>query len=92
MQRGAPVGNTNATKGKPLTDALRRLMARAGEGDVSALNKVAQVTLNAALSGEQWAIREIWDRLEGKPVQGVELGGPGGEALVVRLDPVDGRL
>lgn len=67
---GAPVGNTNATKGRPLTDALRRALARAGEGDLSVgMNMVAQGAVDAAIAGEQWAIREVWDRLEGKPAQ-----------------------
>ncbi len=71
MPAGAPVGNTNATKGKPLTDALKRALARAGDGDISVgMNKVAQAALDAALAGEQWAIREVWRRGQAGPGRG----------------------
>lgn len=83
---GAPVGNTNATKGKPLTDALRRALARAGEGDLSVgMNGVADKVVEAALAGEQWAIREIWDRLEGKPAQSVTVGGDEDNPIQARI-------
>jgi hypothetical protein len=83
MPAGAPIANTNA-RGKILTDALKRALARAGDGDLYAgANKVAQAAVDAALAGEQWAIREVWDRLEGKPVQAV--AGADGEGPVALL-------
>jgi hypothetical protein len=95
MERGGQIGNTNA-RGKILTDALKRALARSGDGDVYAgANKVAQKAVEAAIAGEQWAIREIWDRLEGKPAQAVTLGndesGPFKTENVVRtiVDPRD---
>lgn len=91
MPVGAPVGNTNATKGKPLTDALRRMLARAGDGDMSVgMNKVAGIAVEAAMAGEQWAIKEIWDRLEGKPAQ-VVMGDDDGPAIRHSLEVLFGR-
>lgn len=83
MPGGAPIGSTNA-RGKILTDALKRALARSGDGDMYAgANKVVQVAIDAAMAGEQWAIKEIWDRLEGKPVQAV--AGADGEGPVSLL-------
>ena len=89
MPAGAPLGNNNGSKGKPLTDALRRSLARAGQGDMSVgMNRVAQTVLDAALGGEQWAIKEVWDRIEGKAIQGVELAGVDGGPIVQRVENV----
>lgn len=78
---GAPVGNNNATKSKPWKQALKRALARK-HGDVtSGLISIASQIVEAADNGESWAIREIADRLDGKPAQqqiitGDEEGGP----------------
>jgi len=86
---GGQPGNNNAVKGRPLTDALRRMLARAGDGDLSVgMNKVAMIAVDAALAGEQWAIKEVWDRIEGKAIQGVELAGVDGGPIVSRVENV----
>lgn len=66
---GAPKGNTNASKGKAFYSALRRALARKGKTVDGGLNKVAGQLVAAALNGEQWAIKEIADRIDGKPAQ-----------------------
>ena len=55
----------------PLTSALRAQVTpeRAAE--------LAEALWSRALAGEAWAVREVFDRLEGKPVQRNEHGEPG---------------
>lgn len=71
MESGAQPGNRNAAKGKEFRQALKRVMARRS-GNVSAgLEKVAETLLDAADAKEQWALREIMDRIDGKPAQAI---------------------
>ena len=65
--RGAPIGNTNAQKGKVWNDALRRAIA-SDQG--ARVLKAAQRLLDEASNGESWAIKELADRLDGKAIQG----------------------
>lgn len=68
----APEGNDNNRKNKPWADALQRAMARYKGGKENALNLIADQTVEAAVNGEQWAIKEIGDRTDGKPTQSVD--------------------
>jgi hypothetical protein len=69
---GAPKGNQNAKgrKQKLFDDALRRAIA---QDDKDRLRTAAESLLTQAASGEQWAIKELADRMDGKPVQSVDL-------------------
>ena len=60
---GAPLGNTNALKGKLWNDTLRKAIA---QDDRNRLWRAAQSLLDQASQGEQWAIKELADRLDGK--------------------------
>jgi len=42
-----------------------------GEGDPQALDKLADKVIQLGLSGDMSAIREIGDRLDGKPAQAI---------------------
>ena len=64
---GAPKGNQNAVKGKMWSDALRKEIVQ-GEH----LPKLIQALILKALEGDMSALKEIGDRLEGKPVQSIE--------------------
>ena len=64
--RGAPIGNSNAQKGKVWSDALRRAIA-SDQG--ARVLKAAHRLLDDAANGEPWAIKELADRLDGKPKQ-----------------------
>jgi hypothetical protein len=66
IMRGAPFGNTNAQKGKVWNDSLRRAIA-SDQG--ARVLKAAQRLLDEASNGEPWAIKELADRLDGKPSQ-----------------------
>lgn len=81
----APIGNDNKTKNKPWADALRRAMIRYGDGKENALNLIADQTVKLAINGEQWAIKEIGDRTDGKAAQSVTVSGDEEQPLVHKL-------
>lgn len=56
------------------------------------LRMVADKLVEQALAGEGWAIKEIGDRIDGKPAQAVELGGADGGAIVVQVTSDDDKL
>lgn len=65
-------GNKNSGRKNwetPWTDALRLKMLR---DDRKALQQLADLTFARAMSGDMSAVREIADRLDGKPIQQVE--------------------
>jgi HPt (histidine-containing phosphotransfer) domain-containing protein len=78
---GRPVGAQN--KDRPFRDALRMEIAAAGE-DARQLRKVARALLDTAASGDVQAIREVADRLDGKPAQAIEHTGDN-QVYVVRM-------
>jgi hypothetical protein len=67
---GAPVGNQNAKKAKRWQKAIERALARASNSDIdSGLDRAADALVAASSAGEQWAIKELGDRIDGKAVQ-----------------------
>ena len=64
---GAPKGNQNAVKGKMWSDALRKEIIQNDH-----LAQLVKSLIDKALDGDMAALKEIGDRLEGKPVQSVE--------------------
>lgn len=69
---GAPVGNVNAVRNKPWADALRRAVARRVEAnDKPGLNQLAEVLLDKCAEGDLAALKELGDRLDGKPAQAI---------------------
>lgn len=81
---GPPLGNQNNRKGKPFLAMLNRLLT---EDDLTKpegkrrLMRAGNQLLNQAADGEEWAIKELANRLDGKALQGVELTGEGGASL-----------
>ena len=63
---GAPIGNRNAQKGRIWNDALRKAIA---QDDGRRLRSSIEQLLNLASNGEPWAIKELADRLDGRPKQ-----------------------
>jgi hypothetical protein len=55
--------------------------------DPQAVTRVAIKLLQMAEKGEGWAIKELADRLDGKPAQDVNIGGQEDNPLV--LEPVE---
>ncbi len=67
---GAPTGNQNGKKGKLFYDALRIALV---QEDKKKLRKITDKLVESAENGEPWAVKEIMDRMDGKPVNTTEL-------------------
>jgi len=89
---GAPFGNNNATKSKPWRDMLDRAIK---QDDGKRLRAAAEALLNAAAGeykledSQLGAIKELTDRLDGKPHQ--TLSGPEDRDLIplsIRIEHV----
>jgi hypothetical protein len=75
-----PVGAEN--KDKPFREALRMELAEMGD-NLKGLRKIARAVINSASEGKMDAVREIADRLDGKPVQATEISGKDGGAIKI---------
>ncbi len=100
---GAPLGNNNGAKGAEWRSAIKRALTRAserlGDGDEigwrKGLDLAADKFVEATCDGEAWALKELGDRVDGKPKQGVEVSGPEGgpiqavEWSILPVTPID---
>lgn len=66
---------TNKGKDKPWAEALRMAVYEDGPDGVRYLRKLAEKCRDMALAGDQPSIKEIGDRLDGKPAQALEHSG-----------------
>ena len=65
-------------------DAIHRAVKRAGkDGQTKRLELLADKLVDEALSGDVPALKEIGDRLDGRPAQAFEHSGKDGGPLVV---------
>jgi len=69
---GGQPGNQNARKGKLFYDALRVALV---QEDKKKLRTITEKLVKSAENGEPWAIKEVMDRIDGKPVNTTELSG-----------------
>lgn len=82
-----PTGK-NGREQKPWADAIKRALARAeldparGGRDI---NKLAEQLLDKAADGDMGALKELGDRLDGKPAQSVDLGGDPDKPLITEI-------
>lgn len=77
---GGQPGNKNAAKAKVWTMAIERALAeRSRKDQVDALDALAEKLLLACDTGDMTALKELGDRLEGRPAQA--LTGPDGGAI-----------
>jgi ribosomal protein L17 len=74
----APKGNRNAAKGKICTDALRKALIQG-----KALAPIAKKLIEKAKNGDLEAIKQIYNRMDGMPVQG--LANADGQPFVVNI-------
>lgn len=56
-------------------DAIRRAIKRREESDPHALERLADVLLDKALTGDVPSLKEVGDRLDGKPAQQITVDG-----------------
>ena len=85
---GAPLKNKNAATGKHVREAFRYAIAQLGQdmpGDAAAFEKglraLCIIQFKKAIEGDTHVMQMIADRIDGKPVQGIELTGSDGEEL-----------
>lgn len=75
-----PLG-INGSEKKPWADAIKRALARRAAGNMADINALADRLIDSALAGELPALRELGDRLDGKPAQAIT--GADGDAIKV---------
>ena len=86
MPGGAPLENNNASKGKPWRDAINWALEnhkRSQTERAQALRDIATKLIDNALEGDLPAMKELGDRVEGKPAQAI-VGDPD-QPLEVRI-------
>jgi hypothetical protein len=80
------IGNTNPTKGKRWRDAINRaLEKRSRAAGIQAMDELAEKLLTLCDEGDLGALKEFGDRIDGKAVQGVELGGIDGAPVETKV-------
>lgn len=90
---GAPIGNKNASKGHAWSAAIRHTLDNYEDGSIKkglALREIAKVVVKRALEGDMYAIREIGDRLDGKPAQAIR--GENSGAIILNITTSDANL
>ena len=86
MKRGGQPGNSNATRGAEWRQAIKRALShKSGQDYRAGLDLIASQIVDAACEGDQWAIREVGDHIDGKPQQSVALGSDPDNPLRVSL-------
>jgi hypothetical protein len=66
---GAPEGNQNAKKGKIFSDEIRKFLTQ----NPQKKREIVEGLVEAAVAREPWAVKEIMDRMEGKPIQATDI-------------------
>lgn len=70
MDRGGQPGNQNATRGRVWRDAINRALEKRSKAEqIEAIDELAEKLLERAEAGDIAALKELGDRLEGKPTQ-----------------------
>ncbi len=89
MPAGRPVGSTgDRTWRSALVKAVN--CRTAGKGSPKKLDMIADKCANEAMNGESWAIREVGDRLDGKPPQAIAIKGDPDSPVIFNLRLGDG--
>lgn len=90
---GGQLGNQNAKKAKIWEQAIKRALSRASGSIDSGLDTLADKLVAAAQNGDQWALIEVGNRLDGKPAQAIVGGDEDSEPIkferVIRLVKAD---
>ena len=84
MPKGAPLGNKNAVKNRPLTELIKRALL---QNDSAKARQFADALVARAIEESDKAASEILDRVEGKVTQTIA-GDPGGAPVAHRIELV----
>lgn len=83
---GAPIGNKNATKNRPITEAITRALLA---NDGAKLRALAESLVDRAIESDTRAAIEVNDRIEGKVPQAIVGPGEAGEhTMITRIEEV----
>ncbi len=82
-QSGNPKGRPK--KGQTLTEIVRATTLRANEQGVLPAQALADKLLSLANAGDLDAIKYIYDRVDGKPVETQQIGGMNGGPLTLQI-------
>lgn len=90
----AAPGNQYAAKSKQWTMAIERALEKRGKNQTraEALDALAERLLSLAEQGDMSALKELGDRLEGKPAQSVALSSDPSAPFVVTLRTAEADL
>jgi len=88
------IGNKNGKRAKEWRDALNYALSHYENSSIQkngALRAIAKELITKALDGDMQAIKEMGDRIDGKPAQAIigEDGGPLQAAITVSFKAVD---
>ncbi len=84
FQKGESGNPGGRPKTKPWTDALREAVNKAVEGeDKTALELIAERVIDEAVKGDMAAVKEIANRLEGRPPASITIKGDPDEPFTV---------
>ena len=79
----APEGNNNSSRENRLwANTIRRAVV---QGDAERLRRIAEALLTKAEEGDLQAMKELGDRLDGKPSQAIDLGSDPERPLVTKV-------
>lgn len=83
----APIGNKNAGKNRIWAAAISQALEKRSKAEgKQMLDRLADALIDKGLEGDMAALKELGDRLEGKAMQGIELTGANGGAVVIRAE------
>jgi hypothetical protein len=87
----APTGNQNAAKAKVWHAAIMRALEKRSKLEQKeALDDLAEALLRKAADGDMGALKELGDRLDGKPAQTVDVGNADGKPF--RTECIERRI
>jgi hypothetical protein len=81
----APLGNQYAAKSKQWTLAIERALEKRKTTRAEALDELAEKLLNLCSESDLAALKELGDRLEGKPGQAIDLGSDPERPMIQKL-------
>ena len=71
---GGQIGNRNAASGRPWKAAIEFALKKHKKNGRHILQEIAERVIDLAVSGDKDAIREIADRLDGRPTTQIDMG------------------